>query len=404
MKAVQFDVKIPQYLALKIFGSLSKGAYYSGPLSTVRMVDLPEPSLPSEDWVKIKVSRCGICTSDISTILLRNSPAWTPYTSFPATPGHEIGGVIVDAGSGVNNLKAGDLVAVCPVLNCATRGIEPVCDACRNGLSSCENFAEGQLPPGQAVDLCNSTLGGYSEYIIAHKSQVFKMPEGMSAQDAALIEPFSIALEAVLSNLPQHGEQVLVIGGGVIGTLIVRAIRALDIPCEITVVVSSKFTGELARKAGADHTVSGKNILQQVSHITGGKSYTPLLGPAAMMGGFNRIFDCFSTSSSVSSAMRLVKTGGVISLVGISDQIKFDPTLIWLKLISLKGSLYYGSHEWKGRRRHVFEIAISLLSDGKVKLSDIVTHTFRLDEYKKMIMVNINKGRYGAIKTMFVYD
>ncbi len=404
MKAIRFDVKIPQYLALKIFGSLGKIAYYSGPLSTVHMVDLPEPSIPFPDWVKIKVSRCGICASDISTVLLKNSPAWTPYTSFPATPGHEIGGIVVEAGTGVDNLHEGDLVAVCPVLNCATRGIEPVCDACRNGLSSCENFAEGKLPPGQAVDLCTSTLGGYSEYIIAHKSQVFKMPQGMSAQDAALIEPFSIALETVLSNLPQKGEQVLVIGGGVIGTLIVQSIRALDIPCEITVGVSSGFTRELARKAGADHTISGKTILQQASEITGGRCYTPMMGPAAMMGGFNRIFDCFSTSNSVSSAMRLARTGGVISLVGISGQLKFDPTMIWLKLISLKGSLYYGSHEWEGKRRHVFEIAVDLVSKGKVKLADMVTHTFRLDEYRKMMKININKGRYGAIKTMFVYD
>jgi len=404
MKSIQFDVKVPQFLALKVFGSLSKRAYYSGPLSTVRMVDLPEPSLPSTDWVKIKVSRCGICTSDISTILLRNSPAWTPYTSFPAVPGHEIGGTIVEAGAGVENLHAGDLVAVCPVLNCATRGIEPACDACQKGLSSCENFAEGKLPPGQAIDLCTSTLGGYSEYIVAHKSQVFKIPAGWSAQDAALVEPFSIALEAVLSNLPQQGEQVLVIGGGVIGTMIVQAIRALDIPCEITVAVSSSFTGELARKAGADHTISGKNILQQASQITGGRCYTPLLGPAAMMGGFNRVYDCFSTSRSVSLAMRAARTGGVISLVGISGQLKFDPTMMWLKLISLKGSLYYGLHEWEGKRRHVFEITIDLVSKGKVKFTDIVTHTFRLDEYRKMIKININKGRYGAIKTMFVYD
>jgi len=404
MKAVQFDIKIPQFLALKVFGALSKTAYYSGPLSTVHMVDLPEPSLPSSDWVKIKISRCGICTSDISTILLRNSPAWTPYTSFPAVPGHEIAGTIVEAGAGVGNLHQGDLVAVCPVLSCAPRGIEPVCDACRKGLSSCENFSEGKLPPGQAVDLCTSTTGGYSEYIIAHKSQVYKIPAGMSAQDAALIEPFSIALEAVLSNLPQRGEQVLVLGGGVIGTMIVQAIRALDIPCEITAAVSSSFTGELARKAGADHAVSGKNILQQAAQITGGRCYTPLMGPAAMMGGFTRVYDCFSTSNSISLAMRAAKTGAVISLVGISGQIKFDPTMIWLKLLSLKGSLYYGCHQWEGKRRHVFEIAIDLISKGKVRFAGIVTHTFRLDEYKKMIKININKGRYGAIKTMFMYD
>jgi len=404
MRAIQFDVKIPQFLALKLFGSISKKAYYSGLLSTVRMADLPEPSLPSVDWVKVKVSRCGVCTSDISTILLRNSPAWTPYTSFPAVPGHEIGGTIAEVGPAINDLQVGDLVAVCPVLNCATRGIEPVCNACRIGLSSCENSAEGKLPPGQAIDLCTATRGGYGEYIIAHKSQVYKMPAGMNAQDAALVEPFSIALEAVLSNLPQQGEQVLVIGGGVIGTMIIQAIRALDIRCEITAAVSSSFTGELAGKAGADHTVSGKNVLHQAEQITGGRCYTPLLGPAAMMGGFNRIYDCFSTSKSVSLAMRLARTGAVISLVGISNQLKFDPTLMWLKLITLKGSLYYGYHQWEGKRRHVFEIAIGLMSSGKVSFDGMVTHTFNLAQYKKMIDVNVNKGKNRAIKTMFKYD
>jgi len=404
MKAIQFNVNIPQFLALKVFGPLSKSAYYCGPLSTVRMAELPEPVLPSPDWVKIKVSRCGICTSDISTILLRNSPAWTPYTSFPAVLGHEIAGHIVEAGNNINDLHAGDLVAVCPVLNCTTRGIEPVCNACSIGLSSCENFAEGMLPPGQAVDLCNSTIGGYGEYIIAHKSQVYKISAGMSAQDAALVEPFSIALEAVLSNLPKEGEKVLIIGGGVIGTMIVHAIRALNIPCEITVVVSSSFTAELARKAGADHTISGKNMLQQAAQITGGKCYTPLLGPAAMMGGFNKIYDCFSTSKSVSLAMRVARTGGVISLVGMSSQIKFDPTLMWLKLITVKGSLYYGYHQWEGKRKHVFDIAIGLMLSGKARFEGLVTHNFSLGEYRKMIDINANKGKHRAIKTMFVYD
>ncbi len=404
MKAVQFDVKIPQYLTLKVIGALSEQAYYSGPLSTIKLVDIPQPSIPFPDWVKIKVSRCGNCTSDIVAALLKVSPAWTPYTSFPAVPGHEICGTIVEVGADVAGFEKGDLVAVCPVLNCVTRGIEPVCDACSKGLSSCENFAEGKFPPGQAIDLCVATMGGYCEYIIAHKSQVFKIPAGMSVLEAALVEPFAIALEAVFTNMPRKGEQVLVIGGGVIGTMIMHSIRALEIPCEMTAAVSSKFTADLARKSGADHTITGKTSLQQAAKITGGRCYKPMLGPDAMMCGYDRIYDCFSTTSSVGMAMRLARTGGVISLVGNSREIKLDPTYILLKLLSIKGSLYYGFHEWKGGRRHVFEIAIGLISEGKAKLADMVTNSFRLDEYKEMMKVNTNKGRYRAIKTQFVYD
>jgi threonine dehydrogenase-like Zn-dependent dehydrogenase len=404
MKALQFNVSIPQFLALKIFGAGIKRAHYSGPISAVRMADINEPELPSPDWVKIKVRRCGVCASDVNTIMLKNSPAWSAYTSFPSVLGHEIAGTVVEAGAEVPSLQAGDLVSVCPLLNCKVRGIEPECQPCRQGLSCCENFAEGKLPPGTALDVCVGTLGGYSEYIIAHKSQVFKIPQGISPEAAALIEPLAIALEAVLSNRPQKDEQVLVIGGGVIGNMVIHAIRALDIPCKITTAVSSNFTAELARKSGADHTISGKHQLEEAAEITGGKCYIPLLGPTTMMRGFDRVYDCLSKSDSITMALRAVKTGGVVSLIGLSSEVKFDPTMIWVKLITIMGSLYYGFHDWEGKRKHTFEIAIDLITKKDLKLQDMVTHKFKLAEYKKMMDVNIHKGKYKAVKTMFVYD
>ena len=404
MKALQFNVSIPQFLALKILGPVIKSAHYSGPFAAVHMVDIPEPVLPSADWVKIKVLRCGVCASDVNTIMLKNSPAWSAYTSFPSVLGHEIAGTIAEAGAGVPGLQAGDLVTVCPVLNCKVRGIEPECQACRQGLSCCENFAEGKLPPGTALDVCKGTLGGYGEYIIAHKSQVYKIPQGIGPETTALIEPFAIALEAVLSNKPEKNEQVLVIGGGVIGNMVIHAIRALDIPCKITAAVSSKFTAELAKKSGADHTITGKDQLEEAAKLTGGKCYKPLLGPTTMMRGFDRVYDCLSKSDSLTMALRAVKTGGVVSIIGLSSEVKFDPTLVWVKLITLKGSLYYGYHNWEGLAKHVFEIAIDLISKKDLKLQDMVTHKFKLVEFRKMMDVNIHKGKYRAVKTMFAYD
>ena len=404
MKALQFNVSIPQFLALKILGPGIKNAHYSGPFAAVRMADIPEPKLPSPDWVKIKVRRCGVCASDVNTIMLKNSPAWSAYTSFPSVLGHEIAGTIAEAGAGVPGLQAGDLVTVCPLLNCKVRGIEPECQACRQGLSCCENFAEGKLPPGTALDVCKGTLGGYGEYIIAHKSQVYKVPPGMSPETTALIEPFAIALEAVLSNKPGKDEQVLVIGGGVIGNMVIHAIRALDIPCQITAAVSSNFTTELAMKSGADHTITGKDQLEKAAEITGGKCYAPLLGPTTMMRGFDRVYDCLSKSDSLTMAFRAVKTGGVVSLIGLSSGVKFDPTMLWVKLITIKGILYYGLHDWEGKKKHVFEIAIDLISKKDLKLQDMVTHKFKLAEFRKMMDVNIHKGKYRAVKTMFVYD
>jgi threonine dehydrogenase-like Zn-dependent dehydrogenase len=219
-----------------------------------------------------------------------------------------------------------------------------------------------------------------------------------------MIEPFSIALEAVLSNVPQKDEQVLVIGGGVIGNMTIKAIHSLEIPCKVTALVSSPFTAELAKKSGADHTITGKYALEEAAELTGGKCYKPLLGPTTMMGGFDRIYDCLSKSDTVTMALRVVRTGGVISLIGLSDSVKIDPTMIWVKLVTLKGSLYYGFHEWGGSKKHIYEIAIDLIVKKGLKLDEMVTHKFKLDEYKKMMDVNVNKGKYKAIKTMFVYE
>lgn len=401
MKALQFNVSVPQFLALKLLRA--KGFFCKGPLATIKMADVPEPGLPGPDWVKLKVLRCGVCASDINTIILHNSAAWSPYTSFPSVLGHEIAGRVVEAGHGVSGLKPGDMAAVCPLLNCRARGIEPGCRACSEGLSSCENFAEGGLDPGTALDVCRSTLGGYGEFIVAHRSQLFMVPASMSPESAALVEPFSIALEAVLSNRPQDGENVLVIGGGVIGNMIIRAIRALDIRCKIGAAVSSGFTAELAAKSGADFSVSGKQAVEQAAAAVGGKCYTPLLGPTTMMRGFDRVYDCLSKSSSVTMALRALRTGGVISMVGLSDRVSFDPTMMWVKLATIKGILYYGFHEWQGQKKHTFEIALDLISGNRAAVEDLVTHKFGLNEYRRMLAVNLDKGRHRAVKTMFVF-
>jgi len=403
MKAIQFNVSVRQFLALKVFCPGNKKAHYSGPLATMRMVDLPEPSLPAQDWVKIRVQCCGVCTSDVNTVLLKNSAAWSAYTSFPSVLGHEVSGTVVETGKDAGDIKVGELVAVCPLLNCKVRGIEPECKACRQGLACCENFSEGKLPPGTAMDVCKGTLGGYGEYLVAHKSQVYKIPAGISAETAALVEPFSIALEAVLSNKPQKDENVLVIGGGVIGNMVIQSIRALDIPCRITALVSSAFTAGLARKSGADNTITGDYALEEAAELTGGKCYIPQLGHTTMMRGFDRVYDCLSKSDSIDMSLRAVRTGGTISLIGLSDSVKFDPTMVWVKLATLKGTLYYGFHEWEGNKKHAFAIAIDLIAKKGLKLDGMVSHKFKLIEYQKMMEVNVNKGKYKAIKTMLVH-
>jgi threonine dehydrogenase-like Zn-dependent dehydrogenase len=90
MKAMLFSISVPKFITLKILGTINKKLYYQGPFPTIRMADVPEPKLPSPEWVKIKTQICGFCGSDQNLIFLKDSPSASPFTSFPCIPGHEL--------------------------------------------------------------------------------------------------------------------------------------------------------------------------------------------------------------------------------------------------------------------------------------------------------------------------
>jgi len=400
MKALQFSVSVPQFAALKVLGSISKRSYYHGPLATIRLVDVPEPALPSADWVKIRTHICGFCGSDINIILLRDSPTATPFTSFPCTLGHELCGEIVEVGSNVEGINAGDVVTVAPYLSCATRGIEPVCRSCQMGRPShCENFAEGNLSPGMITGVCRDVGGGFAPYLVAHKDQVFKLPPEISPKEGAMIEPVAVALQAVIDNMPGEDDKVLVIGGGVIGNLIVQAIRAFDIGCSITVAEPSKFHAELTSEAGADHLITDGEILYHTRHITGARAYKPMIGKEILMGGFSKIFDTVANSETLDASMWSLQTGGVLSVVGIGKEVMTDLTPLWMKLQTLKGVYSYGYVDMHGERKHIFEIAIDYVKHKRLNIEPMITHMFAIEDYRKMIEINLNKKKHGAVKT-----
>ena len=400
MKALQFSVSVPQYAALKVIGKIARRFYYEGPLATIRLADVAEPALPSPDWVKIRTLLCGLCGTDVSLIFLRDSPAASPFTSFPCTIGHEVCGEIMKVGNNVDGIQKGDLVTVAPQLSCVTRGIEPLCRSCQSGkIANCENMAEGKLSPGLIIGICRDIGGGFAPYMVAHKSQVFKLPQGMSPKEGAMIEPFAVTLQAVYDNTPDRDDQVLIVGGGVIGNLLVQSIRALGIDCSITVAEPSRFHAELASRAGANHLITDGDVLHQSERITGAKAYKPMLGDKIAMGGFTRIFDTVASAETLNADLRVLRTGGVLSLVGIGKEVMSDLTTLWLKLQTIKGAYCYGYTDVRGKREHVFQIAIDFVKQKKVSVAPMITHTFPLKSYRELIEVNLRKGKYKAVKT-----
>jgi len=400
MKALQFSVSVPQFAALKVLGSINRRLYYDGPLATIRLVDVPEPTLPSSDWVKLRTLTCGVCGTDVNIIFLRESLTATPFISFPCTLGHELSGEIIEVGSNVDGIEVGDVVTVAPPLSCSIRGIEPECRSCRMGRpANCENFAQGNLSPGMYVGLCRDIGGGFAPYLVAHKTQIFKLPAQVSHREGAMIEPLAVSLQAVLDNRPDKDDQVLVIGAGVIGNLIVQSIRALEIDCSVTVAEPSLFHAELASKAGANHLITDGEILRHAIDITGAKAYKPTIGKEILMGGFSKTFDTVANAKTLDASLRTLRTGGILSVVGIGKEVMTDLTPLWLKLQTIKGVLCYGYSDVYNGRKHLFEIAIDLVKQKKVHLESMITHTFSIEDYKQMIAVNLNKSKHRAIKT-----
>ena len=400
MQALQFSVSIPQWIALKAMGVVSRKPFYQGPLATIKLVDRPEPGLPTQEWVKVETLMCGFCASDMSLIFLKESPTASPFTSFPSVIGHEICGRLAAVGSKVTDVKPGDIVTVAPALNCAAREINPACPACQKGMiANCENYAGGNLAPGMIIGLCTGTSGGFAPRFVAHKSQVFKLPEACSPRQGVLIEPLTVGLQAVYGNMPQSGEKVMIVGGGVIGTMVLKAIRGLDIDCSVTVADPSAFAANLAGQAGADHVVTSGKFLEETVQLTGARRYKPMMGPDILMGGFARIYDTVGSPATLNMAMRCLAAGGTLSQVGIWHDVKLDLTPLWLKQQTLKGVYGCGYAEYKGKRRHMFEIALDMVDQAKITLDGMVTHVFSLDSFDKMIEANLAKEKHRAIKT-----
>jgi len=404
MRAYQFNVNVPKWLALKALGRLRPAVYSRGPLASVKAVDIAEPPLPSARWVKIRSRFAGFCASDLNLIDLQDSPTASPFTSFPCVLGHEVSGEIIQVGPRVECLAVGDRVTVSPGLNCTVREIAPLCPACRQGrYANCENFAAGNLAPGMFIGICRDTGGGFGEYFVAHETQVFRLPEAVPLEVGALVEPLGVALQAIWDNRPEDGQQVLIIGGGVIGSLLVHAIRALEIDCRVTVVDPAPQAQKLCRRAGADNVIAGIDTYTRTAAITGAACYRPMMGKPILMGGFDRIFDVVGNSGTLNSAMRCLTAGGRISVVGIGHDVKLDLTPLWLKYQSLQGVFGHCRVPVNGTSRHVCEVALDLLASGRVDIAHMITHTFPFGAFEKMLAVNRNKKAHGAVKTMMVF-
>ncbi len=406
MKAIQFLGSVPRYLISNIIGPFYPPFLWS-PFSNVRYREVPEPPLPNENWAKIKVRYGGICASDMNHILLRTSPALSAFVSFPFTMGHENVGTIAEPGSQVKGFGEGERVVVDPTLGCQVRGFSDLCPACQRGDTElCERLTEGEIVPGPLTGTCRDTGGSWSPYLVAHASQLFKVPPGVNDENGLLMEPFSVALHAVLRNYPQDEDTVLVIGAGVIGICIVAALRSLGSKARVIALAKYPFQEEMVKRYGADQVIYlRRDYYQELAQALGATIRQPLLGKPVVIGGADIVYDCVGNGTSLDDGLHFTCSGGKLVLVGTAARPKgVDWTPIWFNEIDVRGSYIYGTESYGGERIRTFQLALNLMAEGKVDLTSLVTHRFRLEDYKRALAAVANKGRSEVIKAAFAFE
>ncbi|HET7566015.1 MAG TPA: zinc-binding dehydrogenase [Gemmatimonadaceae bacterium] len=405
MKAIRFAAPIPTYAVTLAAGALSERLFI-GPHACTTYGNVPEPDLPTEQWVRIRTRLGGICGSDLNVVRLKASPSTSPFSSFPFVLGHENVGEVIEVGRAVRRVRVGDRVTANPLLCCEPRGITPPCPACAEGHhSQCVHFTEGAIPPGMLIGTTRSLGGSWGEQFVAHESQLVRVPEAMTDEQAVLIEPFACSVHAVRANRPRSAERVLVIGAGSIGLLTLAALRAIAPDAHVTVLARHRFQGEHAKRLGAERIVSARgDYMDALADAAETTLLRPVIGKRVGVGGFDMTYVCIGGERGMDDAMRFTRAGGTIVLLGNSSTMNgLDWTPLWLKELTVRGSLCYGAHQHASPALNAFDEAASLIASGQAPIASLLTHTFPLSEYRAALATAMDKGEAQSVKVAFRY-
>ncbi|MEZ4424386.1 MAG: alcohol dehydrogenase catalytic domain-containing protein [Gemmatimonadota bacterium] len=411
MRAVVFGVTVPGFLLARSVGRVSRSATH-GVLSGLRLRDWPEPVLPGPDWVKLSVLYGGICGSDLGNLSFTSSPLMEPFGSFPAVLGHEIVARVDEVGSAVTRVRPGDRVAVDPMLSCGVRGFTgtEVCGSCAVGRhSTCGNAGEEgrtlvdgtPLARGLTIGYHADLPGGWGERMIAHESQLFPVDEAIDDRVAALIEPLSIGMHAVL-NTPVGSGPVLVIGSGPIAFATIWALRAAGYGGELVAQAKRAPEVELARALGASSVVRPGDEARDALIATGAQAYQPIVGPEVYAGGgFPVIFDCVGSGATLAQSLSYASARGRVVMLGCVAEIKkVDLTLLWAHELEVHGFVGYGAEQWRGEVLHTFEVTQRLLLESAAPVQRMVTDVYPLKQVREALAAAEDRRTSGAIKVL----
>ena len=298
--------------------------------------------------------------------------------SFPFVPGHEV----------IGELDGGTRVVLEPVLSCAARGIDPLCPSCATGDNgNCQRIAFGHVAPGLQIGFCKDTGGGWSTALVAHESQLHRVPDDLSDEAAVMVEPTACAVHAVESSFIAPGATVAVIGAGTLGLCTIAALSRLTSAGCVIAAAKHPEQRRLAADLGADVVAAPAELARAVRRATGALA----LDDGRLSGGADVTIDCVGSADSIEQALMVTRPRGRISMVGMPGVVRVDLTPLWQREISLTGAYAY--------RHTTFDTAFALVRDAR--LERLVSALYPLDRFTDAIEHASAAGRRGGVKIAF---
>ncbi|WP_373498270.1 2,3-butanediol dehydrogenase [Desulfococcus sp.] len=317
----------------------------------IRVETVPEPQTPKAGVVKIKVSWCGICGSDLheylaGPIFIPTQPHPLTGASAPLILGHEFTGTVVEVGEGVTTVRVGDLVAPDACQHCG------VCEPCRTGnYNVCEKLAF----TGLMAD------GAFAEFVNVPAELCYVLPPTFNPEAGSLIEPLATGFKAVRKAGSIMGKTVVVLGAGPIGLGTLMCAKAAG-AATVIVLEMSAARKKLARECGADIILDPNecDVVAEIKKLTGGS-------------GADVSFECIGNKMTGPLAVEVIKNCGKAIIVGIFEEpSSFNFFSLSATDKEVIGTLAYTIDDFAG--------VAKLLASGQLKAEPLITGRIKLDD------------------------
>lgn len=326
----------------------------------LRVQDVPKPRI-LDDEVLVEVKAAGICGTDIH--IYRGE--WK--TVMPIILGHEFSGIIADLGPDVEGFSIGDHVVVEPNITCGT------CHFCR--MSERNYFCENLETTGVTIN------GAFAEYVKTKGRNTYKIPDNLSFEEAALIEPLACSLRGIDNAGIRAGDFVAIIGAGPIGLILLQLVKIAGASMVIQTDME-EYRLKLARELGADYAINirKEDPVKVVMGLTGGY-------------GVDVAIEAVGSPKAITQAIKVTRRGGRLNIFGVSPQDavwEVRPFELYDKELTITTSY---------RSPFTFQRAVRIASFGRVRLKPLISHAFKLDSIERAFEV-AEKRLEGAVKVL----